>query len=229
MPTEQRESRNPHADMSFWWALLSNRGQRGGVAIAAILLRQAVPLIGVLLLHWSAQKFLLLAVINFGWNWALLGVWNIATSALIEARRSGRPAPAKSWVVMAVVGIVVLCVVSASFGFPVYYMSPVPPAFDAFWWTGLAMTLVTPLPSFVDMVRQGAAAELSDEQIEAFAKQRRLLLIVSIVPIVGAYELIVNFPYPITIQGVAIAYVLFSTLCELRPDLAAEFGRELPR
>jgi hypothetical protein len=228
MPSEPREPANADPDMSFWWALLSNRGQRGGVAIAGILLRQAIPLIGVLLLHWSAQKFLLLAVINFAWNWALLGVWNIATSALTKARRSGVPVPTNTWLLMTVVGAMVFCVVSGGFGFPVYTMSPAPPAFDTFWWMGLAMTLLTPLPNLLEMIREGAAAELSDEQVDTFAKQRRLLLIVSIVPIIGAYELLANFPYPIIVQAVAIAYVLFSALCELRPDLAAEFGKELP-
>lgn len=215
--------------MSFWRALLSNRGQRGGVAIGGILVRHAIPLIGVLILHWSAQKFLLLEVINFGWNWTLLGGWNIVTSTLVKARREGTPVPASKWVQMTLLGAAVFCVVTWGFGFPVFYMSSAPPAVDAIWWIGLAMTLLGPLPNVVEQMREGIAADLPDTQIDAIAKQRRQLLMVSIVPIIGAYGLLVNFPYPITLTAVAVGYVLFSSLCELRPDLAAEFARELPR
>jgi hypothetical protein len=226
--TETPELPDVDSDMSFWWALLSNRGQRGGVAIGGILVRQAIPLIGVLILHWSAQKFLLLAVINFGWNWTLLGVWNIATSALVKARRGGKPVPAGTWMQMTLVGAVVLCIVTGGFGFPVYTMSSAPPVFDAFWWIALATTLLSPLPNVVELIREGVTSGLSDDQIEAFAKPRRQLLMVGIIPIIGAYELLANFPYPGTINAVAVGYLLFATLCELRPDLAAEFVKELP-
>ena len=226
-PPEQRESPDAVPQMSFWWALLSNRGQRGGVAIGGILVRHAIPLVGVLVLHWSAQKFLLLAVINFGWNWTLLGVWNIATSALVKNRRDGKPVPASTWAQMTLMGAVVFCIVTGAFGFPVYYIFPTPPVVDALWWIALAMTLLGPLPNVVEQIREGVAADLPDEQITSIAKKRQQLVMVSIIPIVGAYGLLVNFPYPGTIQAVAVGYVLFSTLCELRPDLGAEFAREL--
>ena len=222
------EARDVDPDMSSGWALLSNRGRRSAAAIGGILIRQAIPLIGALILHWSAQRFLLLVVINFGWNWTLLGVWNIATSALIKARRGGKPVPAGTWVQMTLVGVVVLCIVTGGFGFPVYTMTPAPPVFDALWWVALATTLLGPLPNVVELIRERVASGLSDDQLEAFAKPRQQLLLVGIIPIVGAYELLANFPYPGTVKAVAVVYVLFAALCELRPDLAAEFARELP-
>src|SRR5450432_1439252 len=154
---EQRELPDADPERSFWWALLSNRGQRGGVAIGGILVRNAIPLIGVLILHWSAQKFLLLAVINFGWNWTLLGGWNIVTSTRVKARHDGTPVPAGKWVQIALLGAVVFCVVTCVFGFPVYYMSSAPPAVDAVWWIGLAMTLLSPLPNVLAQIRDGVA------------------------------------------------------------------------
>jgi hypothetical protein len=226
-PPEQSELPAAVPEMSFWWALLSDRGQRGGVAIAGILVRHATPLMGVLLLNWSAQKFLLLAVINFGWNWTLLGVWNIATSALVKNRRVGKPVPASTWVQMTLLGAVVFCIVTGAFGFPVYYMSSAPPVVDAVWWMALAMTMLGPLPNVVEQIREAVAADLPDEQINSIANKRRQLVMVSIIPIVGAYGLLVNLPYPGTIKAVAVGYVLFSTLCELRPDLSAEFAKEL--
>jgi hypothetical protein len=227
--SEQRETSDAESEMSFWWALLSNRGQRGVVAIAGILLRNAMPLIGVLVLNWSAQKFLMLAMINFGWNWALLGVWNMGTSALIASHREGKPVPSSKWIVVAFAGALVFCIVTCAFGFPVFYLSSAPIRFDVLWWIGVAMTLISPLPNVVGQMRDAAAADLSDAQVETIAQQRRQLLIVSIVPIVAAYWLLSGSPDPIVVKLVAVGYVLFSALCELRPDMTVEFARLLPR
>ena len=95
------------------------------------------------------------------------------------------------------------------------------------WWMALAMTMMGPLPNVVEQIREAVAADLPDEQINSIANKRRQLVMVSIIPIVGAYGLLVNLPYPGTIKAVAVGYVLFSTLCELRPDLSAEFAKEL--
>lgn len=229
MTSEQRDATDANGEMSFAWALLSYRGQRGIAAIAGILLRHAIPLVGVLILHWSAQKFLLLAVINFAWNWTLLGGWNSATDALLKARRQGNPVAAGAWILMLMVGVAVFLVVALGFGFPVYFMSGSPPLFDVEWSMSVIMSLLAPLPNLAGTIRQGVAANLTDEQIQVSAKSSRQLLLVGVIPIVAAYGLLASFPYPGMLRAVAVGYVLFSALCELRPDLAAAFGELLPR
>ncbi|MEO7326686.1 MAG: hypothetical protein ABIW82_17840 [Dokdonella sp.] len=228
--TSQQEDKplDSAPEPSFWWALLSNRGQRGGVATAGILVRYAIPIVGVLFMHWSAQTFLLMAVITFTWNMVLTGVWNMATSTLTKARRTGEAVRARTWLQTLLVSAVVFCILTATFGFPVYYMTSSPPVLDSLWWFGFALTLLGPLPGLVELIRSAVAADLQDDEIEAWAKQRRLLVTLGIVPVVGAYGLLAEFPYPITMISVAIVYVLFSALCELRPDMAAEFAKELP-
>jgi len=225
----QTEPTDSDREMSFAWALLSNRGRRGVGAIAGILLRQSIPLAGVFLLHWSAQKFLLLAVINFAWNWTLLGGWNAATDALLKARRQGNPVPVATWIQILIVGVAVFLVVAAGFGFPIYYMSNSPRIFDMEWSISVMTSLLAPLPNLVSAIRQGVAANLAEEQIEASVKTSRQLVLIGIISIVGAYGLLVNFPSPGMVATVAVGYVFFSALCELRPDLAAEFGALLPR
>ena len=226
---ERSESTDPDSERSFAWALLSDRGQRGIASIAGILLRHAIPLAGVFILHWSAQKFLLLAVINFAWNWTLLGAWNSATDALLTGRRQGNPVALATWILMLIAGVAVFLIVTLAFGFPVYYMSASPPIFDVEWWMSVTMSLLAPLPNLAGAIRSGVASNLADQQIEASAKSRRQLLLVDIIPIVGAYGLLANFPSPGMVGAVAVGYVLFSALCELRPDLAVEFSALLPR
>ncbi|MEP6939086.1 MAG: hypothetical protein ABI846_04935 [Rudaea sp.] len=217
------------ADTPFWWALLTLRGQRGNGATAAIVARHAIPILGLVLLHWSAQTFLLLAVLNFAWNWVLNGVWNTATSALVAARRERRPVPITTWGVMLLVGAALFCILAFAFGLPVYYAAPIRPTFDGVWGLALSMTLLAPLPGLVDLVRAGVAANLSDERIRTIADQRRSMTWVGVVPIVAAFGLFETFPYPLVVTAVAVGYALFSALCELSPDLASLFARELPR
>ncbi len=227
MPEESSPETAP--ELSFWWALLSNRGQRGRAAILGILARHAVLLTGVLFLHWSARKFLLMAMINFAWNWALLGVWSYGTCALNTAARDATPVTVTRWVSLAAFGAVVFVTVAWGIGFPVYYLEPGPLVLDRIWWVGLAITIIGPVPGVVEQIRAGVAARLPEERVDAIAEQRRRLLWVGVAPIVGAYGLLMNFPHPPVLTLVVIAYVLFSALLEFRPDLAEQLAKELPR
>jgi hypothetical protein len=193
-----------------------------------ILIRWAIPLLGVLALGWPSQTFLLAAVINFAWSWLLVGTWNSATLAMTQAHRLGTAVPASKWLVIAAVGAVIFVLVTCAFGAPLFFLWPTHPMLSGSWWTSLVITLVTPLPNLFEQVRRDVSRDLSEEQLDSLANQRRQLLLVGIIPIVGAYGLLTNFPNPAVLIAVAVLYMLFAALCELRPDLAAEFAKGLP-
>ncbi len=214
--------------MPFWRALLFDGGKRSAASAMGIIIRWAIPLFGVLALGWPAQTFLLAAVINFAWSWVLAGTWNTATLAMTQAHRLAGAVPSSKWLVIVAVGVVVLVLVTCAFGAPLFFLWPMHPVLNAAWWTSLAITLLTPLPNLLEQIHRDVLMDLSEERLDSLANQRRQLLFVGIVPIIGAYGLLAKFPNAAVLIAVAVVYMVFSALCELRPDLAAEFAKELP-
>ena len=196
------------------------------VQIAAIFARNLIPLLGIGILGWSASKFLLLIVFNFSLNIALIGVAGATASTVIALHAAGKQLRLASVCMQASLIVLVLSMlITAMLGWPIYFQSSAP-VFDRGWWLALLMTVLAPLPGVIADIRDSVAVRLSDERLKKIVKQREMLVIAGIVPIVALYWLIGDSRSVGTLTLAAL-YAALAIARDLRPDLAAELVGEL--
>jgi hypothetical protein len=194
------------------------RGEHSALTVAGVFARNLIPVAGMLWFGWSATKFVLLIVFNFGLSLALISAASMLASTLRTLVRPSLGAYVGNGIVLALSVAFVSGLITVMLGWPIYLQSP-DLALDRGWWWSLLATVVTALPAFFADVRKKMPLVLSDEEMEKRDRPRIMLCVVSIIPIAAMWGTIGD-AHPIGTAIVVGLFTAFAIVRDLRPDLA---------
>lgn len=203
--------------MPSWWAFLSMRGEHSALTVAGVFARNLIPVAGMLWFGWSATKFVLLIVFNFGLSLALISAASMLASTLRTMTRPSVGTYAGIGIVLGLFVAFVSALITVMLGWPIYLQSP-ELALDRGWWGSLLATVVTALPAFFADVRKKRPMLLSDEEMEKRDKPRIMLCIFSIIPIAAMWG-VIGDAHPTGTAIVVALFTAFAIVRDLRPDL----------
>jgi hypothetical protein len=202
------------------WHELAPPRPRGIGPIAGIVVRHAVPIVGLLAFDWSATQFLLLTVFNFGLTIGNVGLAGVAAAQLRGEDGSGPGTIGIGQLanLLAVTAFIAL-LLTALGGWPIFVISGVETEVlrePALWWSALGMELAA-APGLWAEIRDKAHSSLAIEQLGARDQPRvgAALLGVAASAILSAWAAKMG---GLGMVFLVIAFTAFGLVRELRPD-----------
>jgi hypothetical protein len=188
--------------------------------IAGIVLRHAIPIVGMLWFGWSVAQFLLLTVFNYGLTIANVGL--VGITAMTLRGDDGKP-PEKFGIgnlpaLLATTAFIAL-LLTALGGWPIFVLAGVDTGIlgePNLWWSALAMEL-SAAPALLAEIRDKARSPLSLEQLKARDQPRVGAAFLGIVTsaIFSAWAVKMG---AFGVVFAVMAFTVFGLLRELRPD-----------
>lgn len=225
-----RDAAAAKAPRVTWSALAPPRPQRPG-EIAAILLRSAIPIAGMLWFGWSVVQFLLLTVFNLGLTIGNIGMVGVAVSTLREAApqsvaSGGARIGVGQWITLLVVTAFIALLLTVLGGWPIFVISDNGLGVlgePALWTSALAMELAV-IPAMRADMRCKLQSPLSLAELQARDQPRvgSAFLGVGVSMILSAWA---AGRHGFGVVFLVLAFTAFGLLRELRPDLVHEFLR----
>ncbi len=202
------------------WTALTPQRPRRPAEIALILVRNAIPWVGIGWFGGSIAQFLLLSVFGFGLTIANIG---LAGVSVMNLRGTGGAAPGRIGVatllnLLAVTAFIAV-LLTALGGWPIFVIAGVDTAVlrqPALWWSALAMQ-VSAAPGLVAEIRANAQSPYSIGQLKARDQPRvgaAMLGVAASLVLSGWAARLGTFGGTFLM----LAFTAFSLLRELRPD-----------
>lgn len=223
-------ARSAQAPSVAWSALAPPRPQQPG-EIAAILLRSAIPIAGMLWFGWSVVQFLLLTVFNLGLTIGNIGMVGVAVSTI---RESAAPASASGgarigigqWITLLVVTTFIALLLTVMGGWPIFVIADNGLGVlrePALWGSALAMEIAA-VPSMHADIRQKLQSPLSLAELQARDQPRvgSAFLGVGVSMVLSGWA---GGRHGFGIVFLVVAFTAFGLLRELRPDWIHELLR----
>jgi hypothetical protein len=204
------------AGITFFPPLVKN--DRGDTT--RLLVRNLIPLIGILWLGWSASSFLLLVVFQLALNLSLIIVLRATTSLLLEARLEGRPVSLRGIVAVSLVATFLCAFPTALIGWPIVMGSPNEIA-DRGWFIAVAAIVILAVSNLIARARANAAASMSDAALNERTRRQFFLSLIGILPI-AVMAALIGDAHSIGTMLTVYLYVLFAIVLDL--ELAIPIG-----
>lgn len=204
--------------------------ERLGVArTIGILVRELVPLVGVLAFGWPAGRFLLLSVFNIAFTLASIGTVGVAVS--MRKEQASDPDPASeltSWAMLLTACLILSIGLTALFGWvvAVFAFADQPGLFDAALLGSAVAIILGSAPGLLQQYRADLRSPMTEQQRKQRDRPNAMVLVLcaglifvtsGFVAYLGHYGLI----------AMAIAVTALFAFRDLRPDLMVEWTRRV--
>ena len=200
------------------------------IDIAAILVRNAIPIAGIVAFGWSAVQFLVLIVFNLALSIVNIGMAGV--SAMTLRGDDGAPPQKIGFGDIANflgVGLFFAAILTALGSWPIFIISGADSDIlqrPNFWWSALAMVIAS-LPAMRAEIAEKVRSPLSMEQLKARDQPRVGIAFFGIAASLIMSGWTAQFG-SIGLGLLVAAFTAFALVRELRPDIIAK-GFSLPR